>query len=257
MPSWFQDIRSRLSSEPVPGDADGDTPGRNKWQRFSLPEDMTGKRFLDVGCWEGANCVEAVRRGAEQVVGVDLCTSDELARNVERYGFEFLQLDVLSEKWLELDTFDVVLCSGVLYHVENVISLLLRLRRVTGELLVLETATIEVAEEDTPVLVFRPDEEVNNPSNWWFPNRRGLYAMLETCGFAEIVDVDVRERPKGARLCVHARPTRRESYDRVLPRKREAMSLHGGRRWHQLRRKQRQEREQSASGPAPGPDDAE
>ena len=101
---------------------------------------MTGLTFLDVGCWEGVNCAEAVRRGADRVVGIDLCTSDELRRNVENFGFEFVQMDVLSEKWLELDAFDVVLCSGVLYHVENVISLLFRLRTVTRELLVLETA---------------------------------------------------------------------------------------------------------------------
>lgn len=236
------DIRSRLPGEST--SAEDDAPGRNKWSKFKLPEDMTGKTFLDVGCWEGANCVEAVRRGANQVVGVDLCTSDELAHNVDTHGFEFLQLDVLSEKWLELDTFDVVLCSGVLYHVENVISLLLRLRRVTSELLVLETATRNIA-DDEPVLVFRPDDEVNNPSNWWVPNKRAVYEMLKTCGFNEIQDVFERERPRGARLCVHASPTRRESYARALPRKAEAMSLHGGRRWHELRRKQNQERKES------------
>ena len=71
---------------------------RNKWQRYSLPEDMTGKTFLDVGCWEGVNCAEAMTRGAKRVVGVDLCTSEPLRENVERYGFEFVQLDVLSEK---------------------------------------------------------------------------------------------------------------------------------------------------------------
>ncbi len=211
--------------------------GRNKWNKFKLPEDMTGKTFLDVGCWEGGNCAEAVRRGASQVVGVDICTSEELAKNVENFGFDFLQLDLLSEKWLELDTFDVVLCSGVLYHVENVISLLLRLRMVTGELLALETATREIA-SDEPVLIFRPEDEVNNPSNWWFPNKRGLYAMMQTCGFDDIVDAFENERPGGARLCVHAKPVRRKSFDRILPRKREAMSLQGGRRWHDERKRQ-------------------
>src|SRR5213082_1943251 len=73
----------------------------NNWDRYGLPADMTGKTFLDVGCWEGVNCAEAVRRGASQVVGVDLCTSDELRENVEKFGFEFVQMDILSEKWLE------------------------------------------------------------------------------------------------------------------------------------------------------------
>ncbi len=214
--------------------------GRNKWGRFKLPEDMEGKTFLDVGCWEGANCAEAVRRGAKQVVGVDLCTSDELDRNVQRFGFEFLQLDVLSEKWLELDSFDVVLCSGVLYHVENVISLLLRLRAVTERdgLLALETATKKVG-GNQPVMVFRPDHEDNNPSNWWVPNKLALHEMLKTCGYGEIEDVWEKPRPGGSRLCVHARPVRRDNHDRALPRKREAMSLSGGERWHDIRLEQR------------------
>lgn len=202
---------------------------RNKWERYQLPEDMTGKSFLDVGCWEGINCAEAVQRGARKVVGVDLCTSRKLRRNVEKFGFEFLQMDVLSEKWLELDEFDVVLCSGVLYHVENVISLLFRLRKVTRELLVLETATQETA-DDNPVLVFRPDEDARNPSNWWFPNRVCLKEMVRTCGFDDPREVFVKERGGGHRVCVHAHPVERDSYERVLPRKSAAMSLFGGAR---------------------------
>lgn len=217
----------------TPSDSDG-TPTvpqkRNKWERYELPEDMTGKTFLDVGCWEGVNCAEAVQRGAKQVVGVDLCTSDELRNNVDTFGFEFLQLDVLSEKWLELGTFDIVLCSGVLYHVENVISLLFRLRKVTDELLVLETATKECA-GDEPVLVFKPsDERTGNPSNWWVPNRACLQEMVRTCGFADPREVWVKSRPGGHRVCVHAEPEERESYERVLPRKASAMSLAGGSR---------------------------
>lgn len=203
---------------------------RYKWGRYRLPADMTGKTFLDVGCWEGVNCAEAVQRGADRVVGVDLCTSDELRRNVEEFSFDFVQLDVLSEKWLELDTFDVVLCSGVLYHVENVISLLFRLRTVTRELLVLETATRDVAPDES-VLVFKPsDERTGNPSNWWIPNRQCLIDMIRTCGFDEIEPVWERSRPGGARLCVHARTVERYAYERILPRKAGAMSLMGGAR---------------------------
>lgn len=200
---------------------------RNKWERHALPEDMTGKSFLDVGCWEGVSCVEAVRRGARRAVGVDLCTSDALRENVDRYGFEFIQLDIFSEKWLQLDAFDVVLCSGVLYHVENVLSLLFRLRRVTGSLLALETATRDIG-GDEPVLVFKPSDERNNPSNWWVPNKACLADMVRASGFAEPRFVWERERAGGARVCVHAIPVEQDSYERLLPRKPEAMSLTGG-----------------------------
>ncbi len=217
------------------GDDNGDDPtrkGRNKWARYQMPEDMTGKTFLDVGCWEGATCAEAVRRGAKQVVGVDLCTSDDLKRNVDEFGFEFVQMDILSEKWLELDTFDVVLCGGVLYHVENVISLLFRLRRVTGEMLVLETA-VRRLHMDTPLLLFHPsDERTRNPSNWWVPNPPAVFDMLAACGFTDIETAWEKEKGgTGGRLCVHAKPTRQDGYDRILPRKAESMPIEGGQRW--------------------------
>ncbi len=253
-------LRKRLSGGkgPAADDRSDRGPGgvprkRNHWVNYGLPEDMTGKTFLDVGCWEGVNCAEAMRRGAAQAVGVDLCTSDELARNVEKFGFEFLQLDVLSEKWLELDDFDIVLCSGVLYHVENVISLLFRLRRVTRELLVLETATREIADESQPVLVFRPLDERGNPSNWWVPNEAGLSAMLTACGFPRQETAWRRARPKGARVCVHAWPERQRNYEAVLPRKTEAMSLAGGKRWHDQRkaRNRRVAAEQATDGAQP------
>src|SRR5687768_5846984 len=117
---------------------------KNKWDLDRLPSEMRGKSFLDVGCWEGENCVEAKRRNASEVVGVDLCTSESLRKNVDAAGFRFLQLDIFSEKFLELDRFDVVLCGGVLYHVENVLSLLFRLRKTVKELLVIETLAHKV-----------------------------------------------------------------------------------------------------------------
>ncbi len=203
---------------------------RNKWERYGLPERMEGRSFLDVGCWEGVNCAEAARRGAEHVVGLDLCTSDALRANVDRWGFEFVQMDILSEKWLELGTYDVVLCSGVLYHVENVVSLLLRLRKVTGGTLVLETATRDLDLEE-PVLMLKPgDQDGANLSNWWVPNKVAVFELLRLCGFENVTQVWERERAAGSRLCVHAQATGRIPYERILPRKPEAMSLTGGKR---------------------------
>jgi hypothetical protein len=122
-----------------------------------------------------------------------------------------------------------VLCSGVLYHVENVMSLLVRLRRVSGELLVLETSTNNVA-DDEPVLLFHPGSDLGaNPSNWWTPNRRCLVSMLETCGFGGIETVYERKVDERiSRVCVHATPTARMDYEKILPRKAALMSVHGG-----------------------------
>ena len=50
----------------------GDYPAV-KWQRFasSIPNDLTGKSVLDVGCNAGFYSLQMKRRGASRVVGID------------------------------------------------------------------------------------------------------------------------------------------------------------------------------------------
>ena len=95
-------------------------------------------------------------------------------------------MDVFGELWQGLGSFDVVLCSGLIYSVPNPMSLLLRLARVTGELLVIESASTTNG-GDEPMMLFRGEED-GNPSNWWIPNRACLEQMLATAGFAGDLD---------------------------------------------------------------------
>lgn len=200
----------------------------SRWEQFRLPVELSGKSFLDVGCWEGVHCAEAVRRDARDVVGIDLCSCDDLRANVDRYGFEFLQMDVFSEKWLELDRFDVVLCSGLLYSVENVISLIFRLRSVTAGLLVVETGITRL-QEDKPMMIFHGQGEgTANPSNWWTPNKLCLEQMLTTAGFEGISTVWEEERHEHySRTCVQAVPSGKPDRARILPRKPRHMPING------------------------------
>lgn len=201
----------------------------SRWEQFRLPVELSGRSFLDVGCWEGVHCAEAMRRKASPVVGVDLCSSGDLAANVERYGFEFTQLDVMGERAIGLGSFDVVLCSGLLYSVESPVSLLLRLHGLTNELLVLETGYTTLGGE-APMMVFHGGGEgTANPSNWWTPNRLCLQQMLELAGFEGISTVWEEEKKEGyGRICVHAVPSGEIDRAHLLPRKEKLMSIHGG-----------------------------
>ena len=211
---------------------DGDLQAAGKpsrWEQFRLPVELAGKSFLDVGCWEGVHCAEAVRRGADSVVGLDICTSGDLSKNVDRYGFEFLQMDVFGDLWHGLDRFDVVLCSGVIYHVPNPMALLLRLRGVVDELLVIETASTTLG-GDEPMLMFQGDE-VGNLSNWWIPNRPCIERMLATAGFSGISTVwEKAGEGHWGRLCIHAVPGSSVEHQRLLPRKARRRSVKGGNR---------------------------
>lgn len=201
-----------------------------RWERFRLPVELGGRSFLDVGCWEGVHCAEAVRRGAADVVGVDLCTSPELVDNVERYGFEFLQLDVFGEAFPALGRFGVVLCSGLLPNAQSPALLLTRLRAAARELLVLETP-ITTAGGDQPVLVFRGgDEAPPNRSRWWVPNAICVERMLAAAGFAGVAKVWEQLDGESGRACFHAVPSGRADRRTLQPRRPKEMSVNGGSR---------------------------
>ena len=168
-----------------------------QWRLHALPERLDGKSFLDVGCWEGFICAEAVSRGASPVVGIDYCTSPELVATLAKTTFTFIQMDLLSEKALQLPEFDVVYCAGVLYHVENPLSLLFRLRKLChhGSVLYLETS-YAVGPSGQPLMVFHPGSSLDdNPSNWWSPNEPCLREMLSAVGVTNI-EVTFRTDPK-------------------------------------------------------------
>jgi len=66
VPYWFHTIPvTETISTP------GEDPSGDKATWYELPEDMTGMRVLDVGCYEGFFSYECERRGAD-VVAVDV-----------------------------------------------------------------------------------------------------------------------------------------------------------------------------------------
>ncbi len=171
-----------------------------QWALHGLPEHLNGRSFLDVGCWEGFICAEAVRRGAAPVVGIDYCTSPDLVQTMRAAGFSFIQMDVLSEKALQLPEFDLVHCAGVLYHVENPLSFLFRLRKLCrfGGAIHIETS-YAIGATDDPVMVFHPGSSLDdNPSNWWSPNEPCLREMLAVIGLSDLEVTFRTERKKKA-----------------------------------------------------------
>jgi SAM-dependent methyltransferase len=220
------------NSEKVEGlDAELQAKGwPTRWERFRLPVELEGRTFLDVGCWEGVHCAEAVRRSATATVGVDICTGPELAANVDRYGFDFVQLDVFGESFLALGRYDVVLCSGLLPTAQSPAHLLNRLRCVTSELLVIETPVTTLGEGE-PLLLFQGgDEGTANRSQWWVPNRLCLERMLAAAGFAGISTVWEKADGDQGRVCMHAVPSGAPDLRSLQARKPKEMSINGGSR---------------------------
>lgn len=185
----------------------GDYPNV-KWQRFAhaIPQDLTGKSVLDIGCNAGFYSIEMKKRGASRVVGLD---SDDVYLNQARFaaevsGFrdiEFRNLSVYEVGQLG-EKFDLVIFMGVLYHLRHPLLALDTLyETVVGDTLLFQSmqrGSTEVArlEDDYPfsntsvfgkdgypLMYFVERRYANDPTNWWIPNRACVEAMLRSAGF--------------------------------------------------------------------------
>lgn len=166
----------------------GRKPNLEELSLWQFPTDLTNKTVLDIGCNDGGFLVAALQRGARRAVGIDSTYTPGLRLLLENevYPIEFLQMDLFSNEFLDLPTFDFVLFAGVLYHLKNPLAGLERLRRVTGEQALIETQVHEL-NSDLPTMVYYENDELNHdPSNWWGPNRKCVEAMLRTAGFCNI-----------------------------------------------------------------------
>ncbi len=106
-----------------------------------------------------------------------------------------------------LGTFDTVFYFGVIYHVEEPLTALRRVRQVTKKLAIIETEALFISGLTRPMFEFVPGAEVNaDVGNWWIPTAEGLHALCKAVGFSEVETV--AGPPEGLeryRLVVHAR----------------------------------------------------
>jgi tRNA (mo5U34)-methyltransferase len=184
----------------------GDYPAM-KWKRFSsaIPDDLSGKSVLDIGCNGGFYSIEMKRRGARRVVGIDhdpdYLAQARFASNVLGLDIEFHQLSVFDVASLG-ERFDLVIFMGVLYHLRHPLLALDLIRaHVAGDVLIFQSMQrgnkdiAELAEDypfaeseifdrpDFPKLHFIEKRYAQDPTNWFVPNRAAAEAMLRSSGF--------------------------------------------------------------------------
>jgi len=206
----------------------------NKFRRFAhvLPEDMTGKSVLDIGCNAGFYSVEMKRRGATRVLGID---SDEHYLSQARFVAEHQGLDIEYRNLSVYDLaalgerFDLVIFMGVLYHLRHPLLALDLIRSyVADDLLLYQSmqqgakGAATVADDydffdnahfdapDYPKLHFIEKRYSNDPTNWWAPNEAASAAMLRSAGFeivahpeTEVFLAEATALPYGAGEPVH------------------------------------------------------
>jgi len=173
----------------------GTDPSREKLDWLGLPGDLSGKTVLDIGAWDGFFSFEAERRNAKRVLATDSFTwkgegwgskkGFDLARELLGSKVEDEIIDVYEISAERLGRFDVVLFSGVLYHLKHPLLALERVFDVTDDLLILETH-VDLTSLSRPAIAFYPGTElVGDGSNWCGPNLSAVRAMLDTVGFSK------------------------------------------------------------------------
>jgi len=198
-----------------------------KWQMFrhAVPEDLSGKSVLDIGCNAGFYSIEMKQRGARRVVGIDFddryLAQARFAAEVKAQEIEFRKLSVYDVAEIG-ERFDIVLFMGVLYHLRHpLLALDLIHDHVAADLLIYQSMQRGSAEEypvqadysffqqdhfeerGYPKLHFIEHEYAGDWTNWWAPNAACSAAMLRSAGFAilehpedEVFICRVGERPK-------------------------------------------------------------
>jgi tRNA (mo5U34)-methyltransferase len=235
-----QSLRQRIAAIPVwyhriglPGGVV--TPGTNPINpdAYRIPEDLTGKRVLDVGAWDGYWTFEALKRGAREAVGIDdfsdylgylkpgqrrgwesfdlcrdaLCYSEQRCRRTE------ISIYDISEEKLG-GRFDVAFCFGTLYHLRHPLLGLDRISAVCDDQIFVESFVCDDYSAirgglghgypgQQIVAEFYPtDELAGNPTNWWGPTLHCLAAWLFAAGFTQNLEVwKLSPNPNDIGLC--------------------------------------------------------
>ena len=152
------------------------------------PAGLDGLRCLDVGTMDGFWAFEMERRGATDVLAIDIVppretfqtAADRLASRVD-----YRQVDVCDLDPVETGTFDVVFVGYVLQMVPDPLRALAALRRIcSGWFLVLETVSAPLSLLPAPLA--RLDAR-RGAFEWFVFNRAGLAKALTLSGF----DVEV------------------------------------------------------------------
>lgn len=206
--------------------------------QYGIPADLTGKRVLDVGAWDGYWTFEALKRGASKVLAIenfsdtaptalsqtekmvynrdnkwqtfDLCRealgyTDKQAQRVEVSVYD------LSEK--EHGLFDVIFFFGTLYHckypqlaLDKLSVLLTEKGRIYIESAICDDYSpyqggMGHGHKGNVVEVYPGDQYGRNPSNYWVPTLSALGCMLQISEMKNIDTWKLQTSPSGLECC--------------------------------------------------------
>jgi SAM-dependent methyltransferase len=178
---------------------------------------IEGLSVLDLGAGTGAIAVELALRGAR------VTAIEGRRENVERIGalaaehpaaggVEVVEADVRELEWERLGAFDVVICSGLLYHLElpDAVRLVHAIRLAARRLALIDTELAWGPVRDDEVdglryagILFAEDvserrASIGNTTSFWL-TRASLHALLHDAGFSSTWELGSPGQPRRER----------------------------------------------------------
>jgi len=166
---------------------------RTRYSRFPIPSDLTGRRVLDIGAWDGWFTFEAERHGAA-VTSIDCIEVPnflEIHRRLDSKA-DYRILDFYELPEAGLGVFDHVFCLGILYHLKHPLLALEIVCALTTDTAVVESFVIDPDnwqehQDQVPTMEFYETDELGNQlDNWIGPSVSCLMAMCRAAGFARV-----------------------------------------------------------------------
>ncbi len=178
-----------------------------RYSKFPIPDNLTGKRVLDIGAWDGWFSFEAERHGAE-VTAIDMVEVSNFRKVHRKLGSRvtYRELDLFEIPQAGLGKFDYVFFLGVLYHTKYPLLALELVCGLTEDIAIVESyvtdaETWEGHRDDLPSLEFYEAEELGGQlDNWFGPTVGCLMAMSRAAGFARVEVLHV-ENNRAALAC--------------------------------------------------------
>jgi 2-polyprenyl-3-methyl-5-hydroxy-6-metoxy-1,4-benzoquinol methylase len=183
---WYQtiDLGDGVST---PGETKDATA--NKLAMMNLPDDLSGRSVLDIGCNEGFFAFECERRGASPVIAIDkspaardkfMLVRDALDSSVD---FRFAELFDLPPQ--ELGRFDLVFFLAVFHHLRHPLATLDRVADLTRGTAIMEFVEAVPKKDKHPSALVRKLSRRGHLH--MLPTRKFLLEILEQAGFRDVV----------------------------------------------------------------------
>ena len=163
---------------------------RLRLAQFPIPADLTGKRVLDIGAWDGWFSFEMEKRGAK-VLAIDSAehTQFRVARELLGSKVDYQIADICRLSPKDVGRFDIVLFFGVLYHLKHPMLALETVCDLTTDMAFIESFVSDDGSDLSapPAMEFYETTELRGQfDNWVGPNTPCLLAFCRAAGFVRV-----------------------------------------------------------------------